>query len=217
MKIVRYVQHSTSDEIGTAIATAARRRFQRFGYAKTSMQEIAADCGMSVANLYRYHEGKLAIAEAVAVAEQAAQFVACDQAVQSARTGTADRLIALFHALIDSSRRRIRQTPLLFELGLDVARETPSLRQSFLQEVEARIGAILQAGENGTGPLGADAIRAQSRLILTANAPFVLPWMMLNEPFGNPRPQVSPLVRCLVTGLHAARRPSAVDATNPRR
>ena len=38
------------------------------------MLEIAEDCRMSVANLYRYYDGKLALGAAVAAAEQAALF-----------------------------------------------------------------------------------------------------------------------------------------------
>ena len=180
------------------------------------MQEVAADCGMSVANLYRYYPGKLAIAAAVVAAEQSAQFVACDQAVRSAGDDVTGRLIALFHAIIDSSRRRLQQTPLLFELGLTVARATPSLRRRYLDEVEARIVAILQAGGARGDAAGSAGVKERGRLILTASAPFVLPWMMLNKPFGNPRPRVAPLIRCLVGGMNARRSPSAMDAAAHR-
>ena len=91
MKIEQNVQDS---EIA-AITAAARSRFQRFGYAKTSMQEIAADCGMSAANLYRYYDGKLAIGLAVARAEQATLFATCDRAVATAGAGGPARLVAL--------------------------------------------------------------------------------------------------------------------------
>ena len=64
------IQCSDSDPLKLRIITAARSRFKRFGYAKTSMQEIAADCRMSAANLYRYYEGKLAIGSAVVIEVQ---------------------------------------------------------------------------------------------------------------------------------------------------
>jgi AcrR family transcriptional regulator len=48
------------------IVAAARKRFQHFGYGKTSMAEIAGDCGMSPGNLYRFFPGKLDIAEVIA-------------------------------------------------------------------------------------------------------------------------------------------------------
>jgi len=203
------IQHSTADDFSARILSAARKRFQRFGYAKTSMQEIAAACQMSAANLYRFYNGKLAIASAVVTADQQALLASCDEAVRSARAGVADRLIALFLANIDGSRRRLRQAPLLFDLGLKVARENAAIRQQFLEEVEIRITAILLSGRAGDAAEFSEA-NAQSRLVLMASAPFVLPWMMMNEPFGDPRAQVGPLVRAIVGGLLA--RPPAPAA-----
>lgn len=158
---------------------------------------------MSVANLYRYYEGKPAIGAAVAAAEQAALFAACDHAVATVRGDLTVRLTTLFQTLIDGTRRQITTTPLLFELGMTVAREQPEHRQRFLQEVEARIAAILAAGGNDEAPAAVDG-KVACRLILMASAPFVLPWMLRTLPFGNPRPRVEPLIRCLVSGLTTA-------------
>ena len=193
MKSEQFVQCSGGD-VGAAIAVVARSRFRRFGFAKTSMKEIAADCGMSVANLYRFHDGKLALGAAVAATEQAALFAECDRAVAAAPADLVAKLIALFQTLIDGTRRQIRSAPFLFELGLAVAREQPEHRQRILQEAEIRIAAILSA-------VAAIDTKAASRLILLASAPFVLPWMLRTQPFGNPRAQIEPLVRCLVSGL----------------
>lgn len=167
------------------------------------MLEIAEDCGMSVANLYRYFEGKLGLGAAVAAAEQAALFAACDRAVAAALGDPTAKLIALFQALIDGTRRQIRSAPLLFELGMTVAREQPEQRQRFLRETEARITAIL-AARGDDGAVAATDAKVASRLILTASAPFVLPWMLRTQPFGNPRAQVEPLITCLIAGLTIA-------------
>jgi AcrR family transcriptional regulator len=216
VKIEQNVQHSGGDP-GVAIAAVAHTRFRRFGYAKTSMQEIADDCGMSVANLYRYYECKLAIGAAVAGAEQAALFADCDRAVAAEAGDVAAKLIALFHALIDGTRRQIKSAALLFELGMTVAREQPEHRQRILQETEVRISAILAA--DGRGAWTASEAGTASQLILLASAPFVLPWMLRTQPFGNPRAQVEPLVRCLVSGLQKAASPGfapAVQQGGPR-
>ena len=167
------------------------------------MLEIAKDCGMSVANLYRYYVGKLGLGAAVAAAEQAALFAGCDRAVAAAPGDPTAKLIALFQALIDGTRGQIRSTPLLFELGMTVAREQPAHRQRFLQETEVRIAAIL-AARGDDGAMAAIDAKVASRLILTASAPFVLPWMLRTQPFGNPRAQVEPLITCLVAGLTKA-------------
>ena len=196
------IQRSSGDRFRREIVAAARSRFQRYGYAKTSMQEIAADCGMSAANLYRYYDGKLAIGLAVARAEQATLFATCERAVATAGTGGPARLVALFHALIDGSRHQLKSAPSLFELSLIVSRGRPDFRRQYLQDIEARIVAAL-GGETRATAGAADRMASCSRLILVASAPFVLPWMMQNEPFGDPRPQVGPLIRCLVSGMVA--------------
>jgi AcrR family transcriptional regulator len=195
------IQRSSGDRFRREIVAAARSRFQRYGYAKTSMQEIAADCGMSAANLYRYYDGKLAIGLAVARAEQATLFATCERAVATAGTGGPARLVALLHALIDGSRHQLKSTRSLFELNLIVSRERPEFRRQYLQEIETRIVAALGGETLAVG--AADRMAGCSRLILVASAPFVLPWMMQNEPFGDPRPQVGPLIRCLVSGMVA--------------
>jgi AcrR family transcriptional regulator len=176
VKIEQNVQHSNGDP-AAVIAVVAQSHFRRYGYARTSMKEIAEDCGMSVANLYRYYEGKPALGAAVAAAGLAALFAACDRAVAGVRGDPATKLIALFQALIDGTRRQVKSAPLLFELGMTVARERPEHRQRILQETEARIVAILVAGGDA-GAMAAIDARVAGRLILMASAPFVLPWML---------------------------------------
>jgi AcrR family transcriptional regulator len=48
------------------ILHAAMNRIKHYGYSKTTMAEIAADCGMSPGNIYRFFEAKIDIAEAMA-------------------------------------------------------------------------------------------------------------------------------------------------------
>jgi AcrR family transcriptional regulator len=203
------VQDLSGTGLQARIIAAARGRFQQFGFAKTSMQEIAAACDMSAANLYRFYDGKLAIGAAVAAFEQSRLLKICDQAVDAAGPDAEDRLVALFQANIDETRRKMKRTPRRCELSLTVAREKQELRREFLREIEARIMAILTTGDEPDTAEPA-AVRLRSKMILMASAPFVLPWMMLNEPFGNPRSMVRPLVRSLVSGV--AIKPPAVNA-----
>ena len=57
---------SEKSSIKEQIVEAAKKRFSHFGYAKTTMAEVATDCRMSPGNLYRFFPGKLDIAEAIA-------------------------------------------------------------------------------------------------------------------------------------------------------
>ena len=47
------------------IVTAARRRFETYGYRRTSIAEIARDAGIAVGTVYRYFAGKEAVFLAV--------------------------------------------------------------------------------------------------------------------------------------------------------
>ena len=136
----------------------ARARFQRFGYAKTSMQEIADDSGMSPANLYRYclRASRPLLAAVALLAEQKMQLEECDAAVRTAGENVTDRLIALFQTIIDSSRHRMKHKPLLFALAMEVARETPAHRGHFLGEIEARIRVILEKGREKSNAAATD-------------------------------------------------------------
>ncbi|MEM7287521.1 MAG: helix-turn-helix domain-containing protein [Actinomycetota bacterium] len=53
------------------IAAAARACFQRWGLAKTTMDDIAKEVGIARPNLYRYFPNKAALASAVSAAESA--------------------------------------------------------------------------------------------------------------------------------------------------
>ncbi len=55
-----------SDDSRDRILSAAEALFRRYGYAKTTVAEIARDAGMSPANVYRFFDGKAAIVAAIA-------------------------------------------------------------------------------------------------------------------------------------------------------
>ncbi|MEO6876195.1 MAG: TetR/AcrR family transcriptional regulator [Opitutaceae bacterium] len=184
------------------IVSAARSRFRRFGYAKTAMQEIAEDCGMSAANIYRHYENKQAIAAVVVEADLARLYEACHGAIAAAGPHLLPQLTALFEAIIDTTRRQIKQTPLLFELGMAVTREMPALRLRVLGEVREMLRVIVHSAR-ARGEIREGDATHDADLILLAGAPFVLPWLLRNQPFGDPRGKVAPLMACLVAGLAA--------------
>lgn len=184
------------------IVTAARSRFRRFGYAKTSMQEIAEDCGMSAANIYRFYENKQAIAAMVVEADLDRLYEGCRQAVETAGPHLVAQLTALFEAIIDTTRRQLKQTPLLFELSMVVRREMPALRLQVLAEVRRMLTGIVGAAQ-GRGEIRRGDAAGDADLILLAGAAFVMPWLLRNQPFGDPRNKVAPLMTCLVAGLVA--------------
>jgi len=55
----------TQPETRDRILVEAERVFRAYGYAKTTVADIARACGMSPANVYRFYESKAAINEAI--------------------------------------------------------------------------------------------------------------------------------------------------------
>jgi AcrR family transcriptional regulator len=55
----------TADETRARILKEAERLFRHYGYAKTTVADIAAECGMSPANVYRFFASKSEIVEAI--------------------------------------------------------------------------------------------------------------------------------------------------------
>ena len=53
------------DEARARILEAAEKQFRRVGYHRTSMADIAAELGMSSANIYRFFPSRDAINEAI--------------------------------------------------------------------------------------------------------------------------------------------------------
>ena len=47
-----------AEETRQCILRAAESFFSRYGYGKTTMAEIAGECGMSAANIYRFFKNK---------------------------------------------------------------------------------------------------------------------------------------------------------------
>lgn len=73
----------SEDRIRHQILEAAARRFADYGYGKTTIAEIAADCDMSSGNVYRYFDSKEAIAIAGVDQKLAEKAAACETATNA--------------------------------------------------------------------------------------------------------------------------------------
>ncbi len=59
------VDHAAAEATRCRVVETAERLFRQFGYLKTTVGDIAAELGMSSANIYRFFASKAAITEAV--------------------------------------------------------------------------------------------------------------------------------------------------------
>src|ERR1700742_2303813 len=134
-------------DCGAQIMAAARKRFQHFGYGKTSMAEIAGDCSMSPGNLYRFFPGKLDIAEAIASDDYKAHLehlrrLAAKPAI-SARQKLRD-------FLVEGLRRtyaRLQKDPRAVELARVIAAERPGFSDWMVERERAIMIGLMEEAE----------------------------------------------------------------------
>lgn len=115
------------------ILQAAMARIKHYGYAKTTMAEIAADCDMSPGNIYRFFEAKIDIAEAMA-RRHYAEMNANLAAIVRRRDWGADK------RLKEMLAKRMRDNYQMFEENakiLEVAEVLSTERPLFLNELIA--------------------------------------------------------------------------------
>jgi AcrR family transcriptional regulator len=128
------------------ILHAAMNRIKHYGYGKTTMAEIAADCDMSPGNIYRFFEAKIDIAEAMARKHYAEEHTAM-ALVGRRKDWPADR------RLKEMLLKRMRDNFQMFEDNskiLEVAEVLTRERPLFMNELIAmeRVGvaAVIEEG-----------------------------------------------------------------------
>jgi len=157
------------EPIRAAIIDAAAARFTEYGYTKTTLNEIAAEAGMSAANLYRFFENKLDIAASVARRLLARREVALAAAVAGESSAVA-QLQAYILAALRFDRELQDSAPHLarmLEKLLEERKELAALHRKARQELLAR---LFQAGMDSGELAPGDA----QQIAQTLRAAFIL-------------------------------------------
>ena len=109
------------------IYQAALERIKHYGYAKTTMAEIAADTGMSPGNIYRFFEAKIDIAEAIARAHYAAQQARLSAIARKRDVPADERLRNVLMTQMRENYAMLSSDPKILELAEVVHTERPLL------------------------------------------------------------------------------------------
>jgi TetR/AcrR family transcriptional repressor of uid operon len=154
------------------ILDAAERCFVRAGFHRTTMQDVAAEAGMSPGNLYRYFPSKDAIATGIAERDRAR--LAQDFSVLA----EADDFRATFMGLV---RKHFEEEPreravLCLEIWAEATRNPhfAAMTAAFDADVAERLTAVFQrAKANGDVAEGVDPRAAALLLSILADGLFV--------------------------------------------
>lgn len=134
------------EDVRAQIVEAAKKRFSHFGYAKTTMAEVATDCSMSPGNLYRFFPGKLDIAEYIATQDFENHLeqlgILADAPGKTAR----QRLHDLLFEELRRTYHKLESDPRAYEIALIISRERPEFANWMLANERKIIVKVLESG-----------------------------------------------------------------------
>lgn len=127
------------------ILDAAVARILHYGYAKTTMSEIAKDCDMSAGNIYRFFASKIDIAEAMArkfnaeVYQTYAQFARDDDSA-------AERFRKFFFYALHRTYEKIESDAKILEVAEVLSNERPLFFNEEMAQERVYLSKILIDG-----------------------------------------------------------------------
>jgi AcrR family transcriptional regulator len=197
--------YPASETISETILAAAMRRFEQYGYSKTTMAEIAADCDMSAANIYRYFENKLEIGAQLArrcLAEECAALTEVVNTPASAST----RLQGFLHGNLRYTHQRWSEQPRINELVEAIARERTDVVQEHLSCKQELVVKLINEG-NRDGEFSVADPKQTAEAILVASTVFDVPLFMHMHPYEKFESLARNVADLILRGLVARPRP----------
>lgn len=156
------------------ILEAAMNRIKHYGYGKTTMAEIAADCDMSPGNIYRFFEAKIDIAEAMARKHYAEEQAALAAIARKKDQPADKRLREIFFCRLRDSFNLLEQSAKILEIAEVLHRERPLFANEQMALERVFLIAVLEDGEKaGLFRPGDHAFTAE--MMQTATMKFSVP------------------------------------------
>ena len=135
------------DTVRECIVDAAKKRFSHFGYAKTTMAEVAGDCAMSPGNLYRFFPGKLDIAEAIAREDYVKHLEHMRKlAVQPGKDGR-ERLRNLLFEELRRTYHKLEKDPRALDMARVISQERPNFANWMLENERKVLIELMEESE----------------------------------------------------------------------
>jgi AcrR family transcriptional regulator len=199
------------------ILAAAMERIKHYGYGKTTMAEIAADCDMSPGNIYRFFEAKIDIAEAMArkhYAEEHANIAA----IARRKEWPADRkLREVLSRKMRENFRMFEDNAKILEVAEVLSRERPLFLNELMAQERVLLKAIIEEGV-ASGLFAETDAEFTAEMIQSATVKFSLPQLFSKLTLPKLEREFEGVLGLLLRGLSApgARPAEAADAKAQR-
>jgi AcrR family transcriptional regulator len=166
--MVEYSNMSKEDVIRASILKAAETFFQKWGIAKTTMEDIARQVGKGKSTLYYYFKNKEEVLEAVAMAQAERITLKVREELEKKETAK-EKLLAYVYTSFRETRRAVT----LFEIARGEIKANKKVLQDVMNKYgaleEKTLEAILMFGSrrNEFKTIGTHDVKATVRAIIT--------------------------------------------------
>jgi AcrR family transcriptional regulator len=191
---------STAEEIKALILEKAIDRFIRYGFGKTTMVEIARDCGMSAGNLYRYFESKFDIGVGVAQGYISNAEKILSDVVRHPGLKPAQRLEAFVLEKLKFMHSHIVEQPNVQDLVNNILDERWDLVELHREAQNALMSEILSEG-NRTGEFKIADVAQAANAIYAMTTKYRLPHFFKNVTLEDLEQEVKSVVSLMIQGL----------------
>jgi AcrR family transcriptional regulator len=169
----------TQPETRDRILQEAERVFRAYGYAKTTVADIAKACGMSPANVYRFFESKATINEAITEVmlkrqEDLALGIAAEKRPAAQRL---KRLIVEMHRF--TCEQYLNESR-VHEMVLKAMDEQWSVIDAHIERMRVLYRAVIDDGVRG-GEFSGKGVEARGTCVFNAVMPFCHPQLVAEK------------------------------------
>ena len=187
-------------DISSQIVEAAHIRFRHYGYGKTTMAEIAADTGMSAANLYRYFKNKQDIIAECANRSMCQRIVRLRVAIRKPELSAIERLKTYVLTDLLISQEMAENDEKISELVNNITLQRPDMVYSKIEAESAVIEEILSHG-NETGEFAIADTTKTANTIYMSLVVFNVPTFMSLYSLEEFREKTVSVIELIVSGL----------------
>ncbi len=191
---------TTAQEIKKLILDKAVERFVRYGFGKTTMVEIAKDCGMSAGNLYRYFESKFDIGVGVAQLYISRAEEILREVIQRPGLSPTQRLEAFVLEKLRFMHTNIIEQPNVQDLVDYILDERWDLVLTHKDVQNSLMSEILSEG-NRTGEFNVSDVDQIANAIYSMTTKFRLPHFIKNVTLEELEKEATAVVALMIRGL----------------
>ena len=197
------------------ILQAAMTRIKHYGYGKTTMAEIAADCDMSPGNIYRFFEAKIDIAEAMARKHYADEHTAMAQVGRRKDWPADKRLKEMLLKRMRDNFQMFEDNAKILEVAEVLSRERPVFMNELIALERVGITAVIEEGmENGI--FGKGDAEFMAEMLQAATLKFGIPQLFSRLTLAKLEREFEGVMNLTLQGLHARGAEPAVQKSRAK-